>query len=75
MNPDISKLNRAELEEEYQLSQWALSWALHKLGGSFTITRAEMEEQASSGRVWYSTSVDGDTTVQYKKLEQVSPIL
>lgn len=51
---NIANLSRADLEQEYELSQWALTWALHKLGGRMEITEKEMEEFATQGRIWYN---------------------
>ena len=71
MNENIAELNRGDLEEEYQLSQWALSWALYKLGGTMTITSAEMVEWNKTGRIWYERDrVSGDMKVEFKGLER-----
>lgn len=71
---NISEMNRGDLEEEYQLSQWALSWALHKLGGTLTITSADMEDRNINGRIWYTRQFDGSTQVEFRELNDESGI-
>lgn len=58
MTVDVNELNLARLREEYELSQWALTWALHKLGGTLIITPQDVEEFNKSGRIWYSQRED-----------------
>lgn len=53
-NVNTASLSRQELEAEYELSQWALTWALHKLGGRMEITQADMLEFDKQGRLWYN---------------------
>ncbi len=54
-NVNVASLSRSDLEQEYELSQWALTWALHKLGGRMEITSQDMAEFATQGRIWYNT--------------------
>ena len=53
-NVNTASLSRQELEAEYELSQWALTWAIHKLGGRMEITQADMAEFDKQGRLWYN---------------------
>ena len=50
---NVSSLSRPELEEEFKLSQWALTWAITKLGGKLEITPEDMANFNVLGRIWY----------------------
>lgn len=51
---NVASMSRQELEAEYELSQWALTWALHKLGGKMEITSHDMITFQKQGRIWYN---------------------
>jgi hypothetical protein len=71
-NLDVTKLSREELEAEYQLSQWALTWAVKKLGGTLEITTTDMAQYSVAGRIYYEEKIGmaGPTTVvTFKEME------
>lgn len=69
-NTDIASLTREELELEYTRTAWILVWALHKMGGSMTIRRDELEEGPGLVRVWYSyDDASRDWTIFLKEHE------
>lgn len=68
----IPELTRAELEQEYELSQWALTWAILKAGGKIDITKADMEELSRTGRLYYSTDpLTRTTTVEFREVSEL----
>jgi len=73
-NLNVADLTREELEQEYQLSQWALSWAVRKLGGLLIITTPDTQEYAVAGRVLYEQkpAAEGPViVVTFKELEEL----
>ena len=61
---DVANLTFEELRQEYELSQWALAHALHKLGDCMTVTRADAEAFNKRVRVWYNyDTVQQSTTI------------
>lgn len=63
---NVDELEFKQLKAEYELSQWALTWALKKLNGKMIITAAEMEEYNVTGRIYYTQSDEGkSTTVEF----------
>lgn len=71
-NTDISQCSREELEATYQLSQWALTWAIHKLGGFLEITPEDMASFNKTGQIWYGkveTATGTITTVEFRELD------
>lgn len=76
-NTDITKLSREELEQSYQLSQWALTWAVIKAGGSISITPEDMKEFNKTGQLWYGHEVAPGgviTTVGFRELDDTPRI-
>ena len=53
-NERIHEVSRETLEQEYEMSQWALAHALHRLGGRMTITEYDMLQLDGARRIWYS---------------------
>lgn len=69
-NERIHDVSRETLEQEYEMSQWALAFALHKLGGRMTITEHDMQAFPGHFRVWYSrTRTDAGATVVHVELK------
>lgn len=71
-NTDISQCSREELEATYQLSQWALTWAIIKLGGKLEITPEDMESFNKVGQIYYGsipTELGAITTVEFRELD------
>lgn len=68
-NENVRALSLEKLLQEYELSQWALTWALHKLGGSMTVTAQDRLEFNKTGRIWYERNAqDFSTTVEFREL-------
>lgn len=59
-NIDETKLSLDELQAEYERSQWALAWALKKLGGHMLITHHEQIADGNNQyRAYYTTGRQG----------------
>ena len=73
-NENIAMIDRAQLEAAYEASQWALAHALHKLGGSMTITQWDMENLPAQHRVWYSQqTTDAGAQVTHVEIKEWKP--
>lgn len=58
-NVDETKLTYEQLQEQYEMSQWALAHALLKLGGCMMVTHADVAEAPGPQLVWYHKGVLG----------------
>lgn len=60
MNTNINELTLGELRGEYERSQWALAFALERLGGVLVIPfdAVESNKAASLKRVWYGVDAE-----------------
>jgi hypothetical protein len=67
-NTDVRTLTYPQLRLEYERSQWALAHALHKLGGSMTVTDEDMQNFSGKFRVWYSPMAKS-TFIKVEKFE------
>lgn len=64
-NRNISMISREELEAEYEQSQWALAWALQKLGGKMSILDCDVR-YGNKCRIWYKVE-NGYTDIELRE--------
>ena len=59
-NTDTTKLTYDELQAEYERSQWALAWALKKLGGAMFISNDDIAKDVGKQyRTYYQQLASG----------------